>query len=185
MEKEWYRTWWGVILAIIFLPVTIIWFTWAKTEWSNVVKWGVTVVVAVVFVGTLFTGDPSTPAAPTSTPAPVNTPEPVSEEEVETEIAARVLIFASGITIANQSGKEWLNCKVELNPGLFRGGYTQTLPVLANDASEDGLSPNFMEYSNFTKNGERFNYRETKPENIYIECKDAEGNRGSNIFGNG
>lgn len=50
-KSEWYKTWWGVILFIIFLPIALIWFVWAKTSWSNIGKVSATVGIVVV---TLF-----------------------------------------------------------------------------------------------------------------------------------
>ncbi|KKP79802.1 MAG: hypothetical protein A2271_02380 [Candidatus Moranbacteria bacterium RIFOXYA12_FULL_35_19] len=60
-KKEWYKNWWGVIVAIIILPIFVIWYIWAKTQWSNKAKWIATAFVIIFSMGTIgSTGQDST-----------------------------------------------------------------------------------------------------------------------------
>ena len=42
-SKSWYTKWWGIIIAILFFPVFLIWYSWAKSKWPIAVKVIVTV----------------------------------------------------------------------------------------------------------------------------------------------
>ena len=48
-KKEWYKHWWGVIIAFLLLPFLVIWYAWARSKWTKNEKIGATV-VAVVFI---------------------------------------------------------------------------------------------------------------------------------------
>ena len=37
-KKEWYKNWWGVIIALMFLPIFATWYIWSKTKWSKLGK---------------------------------------------------------------------------------------------------------------------------------------------------
>ena len=53
-SKEWYKTWWGVLLAIIFLPLFVPWWLWKKANVKPVIRiigLIVTGLFAVVFYG--------------------------------------------------------------------------------------------------------------------------------------
>jgi hypothetical protein len=54
-KKEWYKRWWGVIIALFTLPFFIIWYAWAKSSWNKGVKIAVTVVMSLIIIG--MTGD--------------------------------------------------------------------------------------------------------------------------------
>jgi hypothetical protein len=49
-NKEWYKRWWGLVIAILFFPYFLVWYAWAKSKWSKNLKIAVTVVVAVVIL---------------------------------------------------------------------------------------------------------------------------------------
>ena len=46
-KKVWYKKWWGIIIAILFLPLFVIWYIWEKTSWSNKKKSWATMAVVV------------------------------------------------------------------------------------------------------------------------------------------
>lgn len=37
-KKEWYKHGWGLVAAILLLPFFVIWYAWAKSNWSKNVK---------------------------------------------------------------------------------------------------------------------------------------------------
>src|SRR6266542_2327509 len=49
-RTAWYRKWWGIIIAILFLPFFIIWYIWAKTSWNKKVKSLATFIVAILML---------------------------------------------------------------------------------------------------------------------------------------
>jgi hypothetical protein len=49
-KKEWYKHGWGLAVAILFFPYFLVWYAWAKSNWSQNVKIAVTVIVAVVML---------------------------------------------------------------------------------------------------------------------------------------
>lgn len=128
-QKEWYKNWWGIIIALIILPIFAVWFIWAKTQWGNAIKVLATIgVVLITFaaVGSNNSSDknnnPSQPAQETkgdnSTPAPqatatnANNPAdqqnqaaqatPPSEEDQIKQLASKQLEGK------NNSGKDFL-----------------------------------------------------------------------------
>jgi hypothetical protein len=46
-QKEWYKRWWGIIIAILFWPYFLVWYAWAKSKWNKATKIAITVVIAV------------------------------------------------------------------------------------------------------------------------------------------
>ena len=58
--KEWYKNWWGIILAILFLPFFAIWFIWAKTNWNKTIKAVVTFLVLIISIIAISSDDPET-----------------------------------------------------------------------------------------------------------------------------
>lgn len=62
--KEWYQYGWGLLVAILFFPYFLVWYTWAKSKWSKNVKIAVTVVVSIIMLP-FFIGIMS---APTNSP---------------------------------------------------------------------------------------------------------------------
>jgi len=47
MKKEWYKRWWGVLLAIIFLPLFAFWWVWKKSKFAPKVKKILLIVIGV------------------------------------------------------------------------------------------------------------------------------------------
>lgn len=50
-KKEWYKKWWGLIIALLTLPFFIIWYAWAKSSWNKGVKVIVTIIASLVIIG--------------------------------------------------------------------------------------------------------------------------------------
>jgi hypothetical protein len=79
-KKEWYKNWWGVIIAIMILPFFAIWYIWAKTQWSNKAKWITTVLIIIFSMGAIgSTEQDNNQSQPT-----VSTPVAVQEAKNET-----------------------------------------------------------------------------------------------------
>ncbi|MFW5884940.1 MAG: DUF443 family protein [Patescibacteria group bacterium] len=47
-QKEWYASGWGLVLVILLLPLFLIWYIWAKTEWNNSIKIISTLIILVL-----------------------------------------------------------------------------------------------------------------------------------------
>jgi len=78
-KKEWYKKWWGVIIAIFILPYFLLWYMWAKTNWAKSVKWTITGVL--IFFSILgLTGESQTD---TTTQQPA---QQVAQQPVETKV---------------------------------------------------------------------------------------------------
>ncbi len=59
-QKEWFKNWWGIIIAILFLPFFAIWFVWAKTNWNKAVKVIATFVIMIISVIAISSEDSET-----------------------------------------------------------------------------------------------------------------------------
>lgn len=75
-KKEWYQTCWGIIIAILFLPIFIVWYVWAKSKLSQVWKIIITVVIGIMFISALA----NEPKSSTTTKPLMSTPTPKAEE---------------------------------------------------------------------------------------------------------
>lgn len=75
-KKEWYKNWWGVIIALLFLPLFAIWYIWEKTGWSNKKRGWATAAVIVLSLF-IYSDSPEKPSSQQSE----NTPEPVQVTE--------------------------------------------------------------------------------------------------------
>lgn len=90
--KPWYKTWWGIILAILFWPISILWYTWKKSNWRKNVKIGITAAIIIILLVTIAAGDtdtgtPTTPSSEQNSrgeqPTSEETANPVAEETVK------------------------------------------------------------------------------------------------------
>lgn len=79
-KKAWYKHGWGLVIAILFFPYFIIWYAWAKSNWSKNLKIGLTSVIAVIMI-------PFTIAAATTKPTETNSQQKnvVTQDQSETE----------------------------------------------------------------------------------------------------
>jgi hypothetical protein len=53
-QKEWYKKWWGIVLAVLLLPFFIVWYAWNKSNWNVAIKLGAT--AFAVFLGLFILG---------------------------------------------------------------------------------------------------------------------------------
>lgn len=80
--KPWYKKWWGIVIAILFLPIFAIWWVWKKTSWSQNKKVLATIGIVILSIIVYSSDDEATPntqeaASGTSeTQQPASTPEP-------------------------------------------------------------------------------------------------------------
>lgn len=93
-EVVWYKSWWGILIAIFFFPFFIIWYVWARSKLHKVLKVIITVIVGIIFISALV-GDNSSPMSTKttsdtkSTPAPVTTPA-ATATKTETPVVSAV-----------------------------------------------------------------------------------------------
>jgi len=109
----------------------------------------------------------TTTEASTTSEVPSTSEDTTTSVSPSEEIDATIFERATGIAILPQQDYE--NCEAELNPGIIRSGYEAEVGFLS--AGVEVLIP----YGDFTKDGERFNYATTKPENFFMTCDDASG----------
>ncbi len=87
-KKEWYKHGWGLVVAILFFPYFIIWYAWAKSNWSKNLKIGLTSVIAIIMI-------PFTIAVATTKPTETNSQQKSvvtqdqSESETQKELQAK------------------------------------------------------------------------------------------------
>ncbi len=170
-KKEWYMNWWGVVIAILFLPLFGIWWIWNKTKASNKIKWVLTGLIALlIVVGVVSTGSNNSTtntASPTETPTQTQqTAQPKKEEPKEdtSDLKAEIkkAYDVPGIEVTNLETVAWDECEIKLN-----GDYERTIrnPLQPN-------SPLNNPYPLFTKSdGTRFNPDTTAVKNVVIKCK--------------
>lgn len=115
---------------------------------------GIVGVFVVMIISTL-TGDDS--AGPSSG-------GPSSAPAVQ-ELNASVRKSALQVEVTNRSAQGWTNCKVDLNPGIIRGGWAQRIASIpAGQTVNGGLLA-------FTKpDGERFNPAEYVLKSVRVSC---------------
>jgi len=65
-KNEWYKSWWGIIIAILFWPYFLVWYAWAKSKWNKATKITVTIVI-VIFMLPIFVAIISGPTANNNT----------------------------------------------------------------------------------------------------------------------
>lgn len=105
------------------------------------------------------------------TSKPTETPTP-SQHELD----ATIKFSDTAFLITNNEKADWTECKLELNSGILRGGYTYRAALMLK---QDALIVPFRE---FTKgDGTRFNSYETKAQNLSISCT-VNGQRGFGYF---
>src|SRR3989344_298542 len=69
--KPFYKTWWGLLLIVLFFPIVIPYLVWTKTSWNKWVKIGVTAACACVLIVGFTGSDQGSTARPTVTQRPV------------------------------------------------------------------------------------------------------------------
>lgn len=86
-KKEWYKHWWGVIIAIIILPVFAIWYVWAKSKLNTTNKWVMTGLIIIFTIIISVSNDSSDKKKETTENQPkTNTPQ-VQETKAEVQLS--------------------------------------------------------------------------------------------------
>ena len=177
-EKKWYQKTLGIIaLLVLFFPVGL-YLMWKYSGWKPAVKW----VISGIFALLVFSNQSETKNEPATQPSPTpqkevkveptNTPKPTQHE-----LDATVKFSEVAFMITNNEDKDWVDCKLELNSGILKGGYVYKTKIMV---AKDALIVPFRE---FTKgDGTRFNAYDTKAQNISISCDIAGGEHGFNYF---
>lgn len=57
-KKEWYKKWWGIIIALVIWPLFAIWYISQKTKWNNTAK-GFAIIGVIVLAVLIYGGDKS------------------------------------------------------------------------------------------------------------------------------
>jgi hypothetical protein len=183
-NKKWYqKTPWIIALIIIFFPVGL-YLMWKYASWNPKIKWVVSGFFAFIFLINLVTGDNKQGSGDNVSKAVQPTVQ-VQEEQKQTDsptpsqhkLDANIRFSDTAFMITNNEDKGWTNCRLELNAGIIRGGYTFTTNGIP---SKDPLVVPFRE---FTKgDGTRFNANDTKPQSLSISC-DVGTEHGFSYFG--
>ncbi len=174
-QKEWYKKWWGIILAVLLLPFFIIWYVWAKSKWSKVVKIAVTA-VAVVFVIGVMASSPETQQTSQQT-AQNTSSQPQQQEQSKQEEAPKEepkkddselkadvkrAYDVPGIEITNLEAVDWITCQLTLNSDYKREIRN---PLQPNE-------PLNNPYALFTKDdGTKFDPETTAVKTVLIRCE--------------
>lgn len=110
----------------------------------------------------------TTEAPEEATEEPTPDPEPTTEDP-GTDLHAEVDAGPAGLTITTEADVH--TCKVDLNGGLIRSGYTTELVMLT--ARESYTIP----WGDLTdRDGTRFDYSSTAPKTVTIDCYDEGDN---------
>jgi 4-amino-4-deoxy-L-arabinose transferase-like glycosyltransferase len=59
-KKKWYKSGWGLVVAILLWPYFLLWYMWAKTNWSKGIKISITLVFAFINIIALSSNAPKT-----------------------------------------------------------------------------------------------------------------------------
>ncbi len=94
IHKAWYKRWWGIVIAIITLPLFALWYVWTKLERSKVFRVSIIAALLVVYAGgaiSLAHALPSpltardTSTKPTLTTQPTTSPNVTKDSVVATQ----------------------------------------------------------------------------------------------------
>lgn len=179
--KKWYQKNISIIvLLVLFFPAGLL-LMWKYSNWNKKVKLAITTVFLIFIALGALTDDPQTTNPEVQqeikevveeTSKPTTTVEPSSYD-----IDAVIKFNETAFQITNNENRDWYGCKLELNPGVLKGGYTYQQPGLP--AKESIIVP----FREFTKgDGTRFNLYDTKAQNLSISCDDVDGKRGFGYF---
>lgn len=183
-EKKWYQKNLSIIaLLILFFPAGLF-LMWRYSNWNKIVKIVVTLFFVILVLSGAFNDDTKRTVDTDKTPQPViSSPKPTekpaaSTEPTRYELNATIKFSEVAFLITNNEDRNWSGCKLELNSGLLKGGYSYTN---ANIPAKDSLIVQFRE---FTKgDGTRFNSNDMKAQNLSISCDDVAGKHGFGYFG--
>ena len=183
-KQKWYQKSWATILFLILFFPAGLFLMWKYTNWSHKVKWIITGIFAFLIIINGATGgssqnQTSTPEPPTATETKAETKptEEPSKKPSQHELQAEIKFSEIAFQITNTEDLDWTGCRLEMNSGIIRGGYTYTTDLIP---SKDPLIIPFRE---FTKgDGTRFNPYDTKAQNLSISCQ-VGGEHGFGYYG--
>ncbi|MCL5410590.1 MAG: hypothetical protein M1324_01905, partial [Patescibacteria group bacterium] len=103
--SEWYKHGLGLVVAILFLPFFAIWYIWVKSGWNGATKWGLTVVIAVLFIIIASSGNNSPQQASNSnstsnTTANTNTATTTAPQQSQAKPAYEIVTDGSQNALA-------------------------------------------------------------------------------------
>jgi hypothetical protein len=84
-ESPWYKKWWGIILAILFFPIFIIWYAWGKSSWGKNTKIIVTTLVVLVVIISISSSPETSQNNSSPSPAQTTTQESNGGQEITVE----------------------------------------------------------------------------------------------------
>ncbi|MBN1385181.1 MAG: hypothetical protein JW983_09905 [Elusimicrobia bacterium] len=86
------------------------------------------------------------------------------------ELNATIMFTETKFFITNENTFDWTNVEIEINPGIFKGGYKLTVDRVAAGQTY------ILKTLQFTKRDEiKFNPLKNKPHNILIKCDTSYG----------
>ncbi len=80
--KQWYKKWWGAIIAILFFPIVLPYLVWKETSWSRSAKIAVTVICVILLVVAQGDDQPSVTSSVTETTPPTSEEKPTSNVSI-------------------------------------------------------------------------------------------------------
>lgn len=86
------------------------------------------------------------------------------------DLGAAVNFTGTQFIVTNNDTFNWLNCKLEINSGIVRGGYEMTTPLIQARTTQTIGAMQFAKSS-----GERFNPLSMKPNSFSIACDTPQG----------
>jgi hypothetical protein len=92
------------------------------------------------------------------------------------ELDANVAYNAVAFQVTNNEDYNWTDCRFEINGGMVSSGYEYKTST--GIKAKDALT---IPFSEFTKDGERFNFFTQKPEKLFVSCNTNKQHR-SNYF---
>jgi hypothetical protein len=91
--KQWYKTWWGATISILFFPIVLPYLVWKETAWSRGAKISITVICVIILVmaqgeeksSVTSSVSETTPQTPESIVQEIKqpTPEEIREKKIE------------------------------------------------------------------------------------------------------
>jgi|GEM_PF-3314234 len=96
-KREWYKRWWGIVIAVILLPFFGLWYAWFKSGW----KWPSKVIVSffclMIIIGAL-NGD----STPTTVADKRVEDKPVQSEEAPSSVVEQPIAPVETITVKEE-----------------------------------------------------------------------------------
>lgn len=84
-QKEWYKNWWGAIIALCILPIFAVWFIWAKTKWGKTGKVFATLGVLIITIFALGSNNSSDKNNNQPAPQAENQSQPAQEVKSDSD----------------------------------------------------------------------------------------------------